>query len=211
MRIIAFDTETTGLTLFSKPFTHPEQPWPVSVTAINSAPDGKIEEVYSVIVKLPAGAVIHPKAQEVHGISFERTQEEGLDPKDVILHLRDMFRSAEVHSAYNLPFDNKVLLAMAHRTHPDIDAADLKSWLYGTSEGVCSMEMTKQFLRVPGTGGYGFRAIKLGQAYKRITGRDMEDAHDAQSDAMGALTILKHMLLAVPCEAEDTLAPTGAD
>lgn len=208
MRLITFDTETTGLTEFRKPFHAPVQPWPVSVTAINSAPEGEIDEVYSVIVKLPPGTVIHPKAEEVHGISFERTQDEGLDPKVVLLHLRDMFHAADVHSAYNLPFDNKVLMAMAHRTHPDLDLAEVKSWLYGKSEGVCSMEMSKKFLRIPSTGGFGFRAVKLGQAFKRITGRDMEDAHDAQSDAMAALTIFKHMLLAVPCEAEDTVPPT---
>jgi len=194
MIITAFDTETTGLTHFRLPFSHPEQPWPVSVTAVKEAVDGSIDKVYSTIVKLPASAQIHPKALEVHGISFERTQDEGEDPLVVMHVLRDIFHASDVHCAYNLPFDDKVLMAMGHRTGAAPDSA-LREWLYGKSAPHCVMKHARDYLRVPSDAGFGYRNVKLEQAYRRIVGRPMTGAHDATADTFAALTVFKTMLL----------------
>lgn len=194
MIITAFDTETTGLAQFRLPFWHPEQPWPVSVTAVKEAADGSIEKVYTTIVKLPPGTEIHPKAEEVHGISYERTQAEGEDPIVVMHVLRDIFHASDIHCAYNLPFDDKVLMAMGHRTGVAPDDS-LREWLYGKSEPHCVMKHTRSYLRIPSDSGFGYRNIKLEQAYRRIVGRPMEGAHDATADTLAALTVFKTMLL----------------
>ncbi len=196
MIITAFDTETTGLTLFRESCEHPDQPWPVSVTAVKEAPDGTFEKIYSTIVKLPPGVIIHPRAEEVHGISYQRTQDEGEDPIVVLHTLRNMFSASDVHCAYNLPFDDKVLMAMAYRCNV-APLAKLGEWLYGKSVGHCVMELARLYLKVPGTGGYGYRRVKLEQAYRRIVGVPMEGAHDATADTLAALTVFKTMLLSM--------------
>lgn len=197
MIITAFDTETTGLTLYRESFEHKDQPWPVSVTAVKEGADGSIESVYSTIIKLPAGVEINPVAEKVHGISYERTQDEGEDPLVVLHTLRAIFHASDVHCAYNLPFDDKVLMAMAFRCNV-APIKQLGNWLYGASVGHCVMDLARTYLRVPNDHGFGYRRVKLEQAFRRIVGRPMEGAHDATADTFAALTVFKTMLLSMP-------------
>jgi DNA polymerase III epsilon subunit-like protein len=227
--IISFDTETTGLTERSAPFTDPRQPWPVTLAGILAEElDGgvlKIVDQAYVVVKLPAGTLIHPKAQEVHGFSWERTQDEGVDPREALTVFQKLAHRASAHNAYNLEFDDKVMKAFAYRcmlldgmTDKDIATLALQArftgptavedfiakQLYGHQNGVpsdpiCSMNLATNFLKVPGRGfvdGGGWRRHKLEDAHRRLTGLPLPDAHNALADAHGAHNVLAAMLKA---------------
>jgi len=160
--------------------------------------DGKIIEEYNTIVKLPPGTVIHPRAQEVHGISFERTQDEGVEPAVVLARFREMVSTQDYYGAYNLPFDDKVMQAMAHRLQPDLKVGvEARDYVYGKATGVCVMELTRAFLRIPHTNGTGFRNVKLEQAYRRVVGKQLVGAHDAMADTRAALAVFEQLLTVV--------------
>lgn len=212
-----FDTETTGLTNSQLPATDESQPWPVAVAAILC--DGDLNEVeeYYRVVKLPAGVVIHPKAQEVHGLSWEKTQEIGEDPAVVLSAFIALMARSNFNVAYNRPFDDKVMRAMAYRTllregltpkrisqialdmrFTDIDDF-LAHYVFGKTEGHCAMDLATNFIKMPGRGmvdNGGWRRHKLTAAYKLLTGLPMPDAHNALADTRGAKEVFKAMLTA---------------
>lgn len=219
-----FDTETTDLTNARAPAYDSSQPWPVAVAAILCDEElNEVAEMYRV-VKLPADVVINPRAQEVHGISWDKTQAIGLDPLVVLDEFAAMAAKATYNVAYNRPFDDKVMKALAYRAlqtnaatgaalQAEIDAAAqdtstrrddaLDTYLgrvvFGTSNGVCAMDLATNFLKVPGRGmvdNGGWRRHKLTAAYKLLTGLPMPDAHNALADTRGVKEVFKAMLKA---------------
>ena len=206
--ITFFDTETTGLVEHRASYDDPRQPWPVSIAAIDWC-DGKIVREYKTLVRLPPGTVIHPKAQEVHGISFEQTQEEGMPIGEVLDLFTSSAHASDYHAAYNLPFDDKVMRALAHRVNPSIAPEDVTGYLYGSSKAMCVMELTRTLLRIPSSSGFGFRNIKLGQAYKRVCKKDLIGAHDAMADTRAAMEIFVDLLKITDERKKSLTARTG--
>lgn len=194
--ILIFDTETTGLpdNAQRKNWRHESQPWPVSVAGILLDGDLKEVETYHHVVRVPDGIESHPRALATHGITREKMNAEGLPPATILADFQRLVGMASIHMAYNLPFDDAVMKAFAHRLgHPDA------STLFGDSEGTCLLRTATNFLKIPG-GHEGYRQVKLFQAFRRITGRKMEDvytAHDALEDVRACADIYRAMIKAV--------------
>ena len=189
-----FDTETTGLPLRKRDMSDPEQPWFLQLGFIIADENFQTLQEYDKIVCPPPGAIFHPRAEAVHGITEERARDEGIPVAHALeefAHACSLIGDEGIHTAYNLNFDDYIMRAAARRTFPDF--ADHGKMLYADSTPLCTMEMAKGYLRVPGGAG-GYRPVKLEQAYRRITGHKLQGAHDALSDVKGALAILKIMV-----------------
>lgn len=189
---IVFDTETTGLPLYKQSLLAIEQPWMVQLGFVVTDEHYNVLSTYDSIVCPPPGAIHHPRATEVHGITEERCRDEGVPTKEAVEAFSAACRSVGegFNVAYNRPFDNYIMRAAMYRTFDEIELEDLDEGLYSQSKPMCAMEQARGFLRVPGATG-GYRNVKLEQAYRRITGKQLEGAHDALSDVLGALAVIK--------------------
>jgi exonuclease I len=196
---VVFDTETTGLPLRGKDaagLDHPDQPFLIQlawiVADLNYVP---IREVKT-LVRLPPGIDSHPRAFAAHGISAEQANREGIHVEDALTMFAADCRLAPIHTAYNLPFDDQIMMIAATRVGGQ-NEADTRADLYGTSTGFCAMQLATGFCRVPRDGG-GYRNLKLGQVYQRVTGLKMQGAHDALWDVKATLTVLKAIANSTP-------------
>ena len=154
-RVIAIDTETTGLP------KNGEQPGIVEV-ALVVYEDGR--QVAKYAPRINPEREIEPGAIRTHGITSEMVKGA---PKyaDVHEHLQNLIASCDLAIMYNKQFDTEVINAAA------LKSGHVMRW----PETLCLMEAVSRKR--------GGRWIKLENAYKEIVGKSLENAHSAEADA----------------------------
>lgn len=112
MKLIVFDTETTGLipknsNLYSKKSNNPyivQLSWLVFDTIKN-----KLDGTYDYIVKLPDGVTIPKEASDIHKITNKIMKEKGHDIGDVLSKFYKDLIQCNMLIAHNITFDKKML------------------------------------------------------------------------------------------------------
>lgn len=113
MKIMVFDTETTGLPKSRKSLLENTEEWPYIVQLSCLTYDTDTLQICSMsdnIVRLPEGFVIDPFCVKIHGITSEMSQLLGCDRYDAIINFMVDFDKADLVIAHNMEFDKNVLL-----------------------------------------------------------------------------------------------------
>jgi DNA polymerase III epsilon subunit-like protein len=111
MKILVFDTETTGLSKFKKVLPVQIDSWPYIVQFSYMMYDKQsIEKVGDDIIKLPPGVVIPEETSKIHGITNEMC-ETGVDISECLLKFAEYYSQADVIVAHNLSFDLNMITA----------------------------------------------------------------------------------------------------
>ena len=173
---LSFDTETSGLIDFQKPFADPCQPFIVSVSAILFDDDGtELHTVYAIID--PEGREIPAESTKVHKITTALAKKCGLPFDTVYLMIRHLADQADRIYAFNEGFDRSMFEIECYKR-------------YGTNSVFedqrakirCAMLHMAGLMKIPGQ--YGdYRWPKLTAAYEWYFGVSMaEGAHNALVD-----------------------------
>ena len=107
MKILFFDTETTGKAFFRLPSTHPSQPRMVSLGAILT--DGVYELASLDLTIKPDGFEIPDEAAAIHGITNERANALGIPILSAIYLLSGLVALADRCVAHNIQFDQIIV------------------------------------------------------------------------------------------------------
>ena len=182
-KTLFFDTETTGLVEWKKPYWDPAQPHMVQLGAILVGEDGLIEAQISTLIE-PDGWTIPPEAEKTHGITTDRCRRFGRPLPDVLAEFLAMYASADLAIGHNISFDLSVLKTALCRSkikHPMATHRKGKPHPLDQKPSFCTMKETADVCKLPGKFGK-HKWLRLAEAYKHFTGEDMEDAHDALAD-----------------------------
>jgi DNA polymerase III epsilon subunit-like protein len=183
--INVFDTETTDLiTDWKKPSEGPDQPHIVSLTGL--LVDDQTREIVdsvNVLVK-PLNWEISEGAFATHGITRERAMDEGILEEEALEMFTSLNMRATLRIAHNTTFDNRIVRIAQKRYWPEEDpifAELMRSWKEDKNLYYCTMmQYTKKF---------GGKWPKLTEAYERLIGRPMEDAHSSLGDAKACMEV----------------------
>lgn len=108
MRVIVFDTETTGLPK-SKYINNATLPlWPHIVQfsyVIYNFSDFKIESMVDSVIKIPDCVEISQECTNIHGITKEMCDQQGNDLKDILFNFIEDFYSCDLIVGHNINFD----------------------------------------------------------------------------------------------------------
>jgi DNA polymerase-3 subunit epsilon len=197
MIVCAFDTETTGLPLWSEPSEDPRQPHLCQFTAVMFDDQSGEETEYVDMIIKPDGWTIPAELTAIHGISQERALEEGVAEIDAARRFYKMALSAERVTGYNVDFDIRILrIAMKRAGLGDetLDkfAAMLKAKKHDVMRlctPVCKLPPTDKMMA---TGRKGFKSPSLTEAVKIILKEDLGDAHDARVDVLATIRLYQH-------------------
>jgi DNA polymerase-3 subunit epsilon len=192
MRILFFDTETTGLPDFKKPSDDPCQPRITQICAELVSED--TGEVYAGLHTLiaPDGWTIPEKLEKLTGITNEKCRAVGL-PMDLVLPLFiDLWTKADGRVAHNESFDMRMVRIelFRHKAYGDKFA---DHWKAGAA--YCTMTRAKPIMNLPpspkmvAAGMRGPKSPNLGEAYRHFTGEDLENAHNAAVDVMACKAV----------------------
>lgn len=177
MKVLIFDTETTGLPKLRQPSSRGPNNWPhiVSISwVILDADTNKVIDLKSHIVK-PRNWIIPQDSVKIHGITQEKAVQEGVDLQIAISEF--LAQPYDILVAHNLEFDYNVL-------HNAINW-DLGIEFKGiTKPKYCTMELSKDICKLNGM--FGYKSPKLIELYEYTFKRkpDTHSLHNSLYDAM---------------------------
>ena len=120
MKIIVFDTETTGLPEDIKASTEKTELWPYIVQfswLIYDDVTKKVSNINNHIIKLPDNIEIPEDSVRIHGITNERMKSEGKPILHILKNFTKDFLSCQILVGHNLHFDSKVIQAEYNRNN----------------------------------------------------------------------------------------------
>ena len=92
MKVLVFDTETSGLPKERNPSIYDTDKWPhvmqVSFIIYNTE-TGELEDTYDAYIKLNPWVIVDPVSEGIHGITREIMDKKGISIQDALIRLRD--------------------------------------------------------------------------------------------------------------------------
>jgi len=158
MKLLIFDTETTGLPRLKIPAIKEPNNWPhiVSISwVILNTDTNKIDKQRSYIIK-PLNWLIPEDSIKIHGITQERANTEGHDLAKVIGEF--LAESYDVLVAHNLDFDLNVLYN-AIQWDLELPFKPLKKQM------MCTMELSRDICKLKGNFS-SYKSPKLSELYE---------------------------------------------
>ncbi|MBX2910813.1 MAG: DNA polymerase III subunit alpha [Cyclobacteriaceae bacterium] len=173
---LIFDTETTGIPHNkTAPLTDLDN-WPRLVQLAWQLHDhqGKLLSQHSYIIQ-PDGFDIPFKAEQIHGISTQRAQEEGEKLSEVMAAFIKDLDNTKLLIGHNIEFDINIIGAEYIRLSlkPDFFLG-----LERLDTGIASTE----YCQLKGGIGGKLKMPRLNELHQKLFGKDIEDAHDAAYD-----------------------------
>lgn len=173
---LIFDTETTGIPHNkTAPITDLEN-WPRLVQLAWQLHDstGKLLSHHSYIIQ-PEGFDIPFKAEQIHGISTKRAQEEGIKLETVLATFIKDLDNTKLLVGHNIEFDINIIGAeyIRQSLKPDFFLG-----LERLDTGLASVE----YCQLQGGIGGRLKMPRLNELHQKLFGKDIEDAHDAAYD-----------------------------
>lgn len=188
MKVLVFDTETTGLppkkkNKFEKtPTIFDGNYWPRIVEIAWSLHETAEEPLTksSYLVK-PKNFVVPEQATQIHGISHKQASEEGLDIGIILEEFVSAVKLADVIVAHNLDFDMNTVQAELARLNNIEGINTIRQ-----KNCICTMKSSVNYCRIPGK----FNKYKwpsLSELHRILFGREMQDAHRAGNDVTATM------------------------
>ena len=168
-----FDTETTGLPKnWKAPVTDIDN-WPrmIQIGWLLSDKNGKRIDTGNLIIK-PEGFTIPTEASNVHGITTEKSIEEGVELEKVLKQFAELVAEADFIVAHNISFDEKIIGAEFLRKGIVTD--------FEEKPKICTMKASTDYCQISGP--YGYKWPKLSELHIHLFGLDFAGAHDAFAD-----------------------------
>jgi DNA polymerase-3 subunit epsilon len=148
MKVLVFDTETTGLPTDYNAPAHESAKWPhiVQLSFLLYDTDQKTVLDYSdYIVRVDPAVEIPPASIAIHKITRERCEQEGLPMPVVLAEFITVLAEADLIIGHNITFDKKMLLAEMYRHQPT--AAVLQ--IFQSVPEFCTMKRTVELCKIP--------------------------------------------------------------
>lgn len=186
-----YDTETTGLPLYSTPSDDPRQPHLAALAAVLiHLKTRQVVEAIDVLVK-PDGWTIPDEVIAIHGITNERAAAEGIPEAEAVDRLIALWRRADGKIGHNEAFDRRII-RIALKRYRGEDLAD--AWYESPFNDTCFLATDIMALeatdRMKATGrGNKPKKPKLSEAVLFFTGRPLEGAHNAMNDVNGCIDV----------------------
>ncbi|WP_429956076.1 3'-5' exonuclease [Gluconobacter japonicus] len=190
MRILFFDTETTGFIKPNLPAGHEDQPHCVQLAAIMMDDLGNEEVCVNVIIR-PDGWVVPERVAAIHGITTEKAGRYGIREEVASVLFYDLTCRADLLVAHNIQFDRQVVATMFAR-------AKRPEWKLPEAQ-LCTMAAATPIVNLPPTPrmvAAGFnkpKAPKLEECIQHFYGETLEGAHDALVDVRACARIYFEM------------------
>ena len=208
MKVIVFDTETTGLPTERNASYMETDKWPhiVQFSWIQyDTEKHKLLHAANHIIALPDDVKISEESQAIHGISPGRCRRQGVPINSTLKDFGECLRSSDLAVAHNISFDKRVILAACRRER-------VPQYFFGDGKSIpeyCTMQRTKDFPVVVAKNKKGEEYNKyptLTELHKYLfAGSSPRGMHDALADILICLRCYMKL-----CHDHDVVTDKGA-
>jgi DNA polymerase-3 subunit epsilon len=181
-----YDTETTGLPLFSEPSEDPRQPHIVQIGAC--LVDLDTRATLDVIVR-PEGWTIPDEVAAIHGITTEHALAVGV-PESLAVEMLLELTGGRLRIAHNETFDARIVRIACKRF---FEPGQADAWAEGLTQ--CTARLSTPILQLPPTAKMAaanrrhHKTPNLREAYQHFTGQPLDGAHNALVDVHGCMAV----------------------
>jgi len=170
-----FDTETTGLPRNWQSSASDLENWPRLVQIAWVLYENGVETSSRDFIIKPEGFSIPIDASNIHGITTERAEREGVVLQLVLNEFQDLVARADFLVAHNISFDEKIVGAEFLRKNMPNDLVSKKT--------ICTKEISTNFCAIPSVHGRsGYKWPKLSELHLKLFGAELVDFHNALAD-----------------------------
>jgi DNA polymerase-3 subunit epsilon len=186
MKALFYDTETTGLPLFSEPSEDPRQPHIVQLGALLVDLDTRKVHASIDLVIRPGDWEIPAEVTAIHGITTEHARAVGVSESLAVELFLELWNQSSFRCGHNEQFDARIVRIALMRHNAKI-GRDPDQWKAGKAE--CTQILSTPILKLPPTpkmlaaGFNKHKSANLREAYKHFMNEDLADAHSAMADA----------------------------
>lgn len=185
-----YDTETTGLPLFSEPSEDPRQPHMAQLAACLVDLDTRKTLASIDLIIKPEGWAIPEEVTKIHGISTELALAVGVPEAQAVNMLLALWNLSKVRVGHNEPFDARIL-RIALKRYTDDETAD--RWKGGASEctqrlatPICAIAPTERMRAANRT---HYKSPNLSEAFAHLCGGNLLNAHSAMADTQACMRV----------------------
>ena len=164
MKVLVFDTETSGLPKERNPSIYDTDKWPhvmqVSYIIYNTE-TGEIDEKYDAYIKLNTWVIVDPVSEGIHGITREIMDTKGVPIQEALVRVRDALGKVDICVGHNVSFDKRFLIVEGIRN----------SIRMNFPADYCTMKNGKEVCKIDFTfsnGEKGFKFPKLMELYEHL-------------------------------------------
>ena len=179
MKIMVFDTETTGLPPKNRQCMDPAQ-WPHIVQLsylIYDTDADKIQDFKDVIISLGTHIPLPDEAIAIHGITRELSLSKGVDIRIVLFDFKTALMQCGKCVAHNLEFDTNMLQMEARRNQISLHFPS----------SYCTMRVGTNLCKLPSPYGTGYKWPKLLELHEHLFQRVPKNAHNSKIDTIVTL------------------------
>lgn len=193
LKILAFDTETTGLVTDTKHLLAPTNDYPLSI-AVFVFDDTKIGETFE-LMKVPPESMLacywnygidpKPEAQKFNGITRKTLDSFGLSPYEILPLFAELMDSADRIVGHNVGYDCDVMRIAYARAGWEGDPFKGRD-IYDTcreARDICKLPKYRMDFAED------WKLPKLIEAYKFFFGVGFNGAHGAVADTLAAFDV----------------------
>ncbi len=175
MRILFFDTETTGLPKNYKAPVSDSDNWPriIQMAWMVTDENGTVVDQYKSLIKPDGWKVPEDKFWKDNGHSNEKNEAEGVPIALVLGAFQSDCKMSDVVVAHNLEFDKAITGAEMYR---------LRSMSFPEKREMCTKLLSTSYCRIPAKFGSGYKWPNLTELHTKLFGKAFDSAHDAMGD-----------------------------
>jgi DNA polymerase III epsilon subunit-like protein len=198
MKVLVFDTETTGLPAsYNSPLTDVSK-WPHIVQLsfiVFDTVSKEILEYSDYIIKLEPDIVITPESVAIHQITMEQSQRDGIPIQVALQEFNNAVKDVGLVVGHNIQFDKNMLAVEFQRNK-------MKNSLYRDGRPLnefCTMKQTVSLCKLPFLNKNNnammsqFKWPTLSELHRHLFGATPKGTHNAIVDVMICLRCYVHL------------------
>jgi DNA polymerase III epsilon subunit-like protein len=205
MKILVFDTETTGkIDKYADLSETEKQPYIVQFSYVMYDTDKNNLLMNDNIIKIPKDIVIPDECINIHGITQEKCQKEGIILYKVLSNFFVNVKQADYMIGHNLEFDVKMLIIEFHRLKEesgDDEAYDriidyFEKGKQFSSKCFCTMKNTADICKLenPNKKSKEYKYPRLGELHKHLFSYEPKNLHNSLFDVIITLRCFYKMI-----------------
>lgn len=198
MKILVFDTETTGLPIGRNPSVKDVDMWPHIIQISFILYETVTVDIIACedhIIKLDPSVYISPESVRIHGITRSQSTRKGIPLKTAISDFNRALNMADWVVGHNISFDKRMVMAESNRLNVP------QHFTKGNGSGIkeyCTMMNAIELCQIEATGRNGkmyYKYPKLHELHQYLFDVMPNGTHDSMGDVLICLRcygVMKH-------------------
>lgn len=180
MKIVVFDTETSGLPKEKNASIYETDKWPYILQLsfiIYDIERNEIEKEYNKYIKIDDSVVIDEEAYKIHNISRVKLNNEGVKIKEALLEFYNALDITDLCVGHNVSFDKQLIIVEAIRNNIR----------FNFKNQYCTMKNGKEICKIERTfpdGKKYYKSPKLIELYNHLFNEEPKNLHDSMADIL---------------------------